>query len=331
MEFPEEGARTQTRRIRESGGNDFTKLEFSLDTKNWNEGVYNAVYIDKTSNNKSSKNHPSVKQDNTNPPSIPKIVINDVSYKNLQLLMLLYTIILNLNNKQEANNSINKILYTLNLVECNSKCDKYDKFIEQYMDIMKNNSSSEPDKIFQLIIKYIHQPIIQNNDSLITMLSKPNYDDIINNNKELNEDVKNAYKQLFEIANKISNNNLNQAISDLKTKSFNTLQTKLKNLLSNNKKEEAIPTLEALLNNKELALCHSFITQLIAIFKDNNNNTQEDILTAYNKLISNIDNTEIKPLLLKLLAIKIISRLITMIMTIKQVLIIIIMRMSMSG
>ena len=27
MEFPEEGARTQTRRIRESGGNDFTKLE----------------------------------------------------------------------------------------------------------------------------------------------------------------------------------------------------------------------------------------------------------------------------------------------------------------
>lgn len=27
MEFPGEGARTQTRRIRESGGNDFTKLE----------------------------------------------------------------------------------------------------------------------------------------------------------------------------------------------------------------------------------------------------------------------------------------------------------------
>ena len=27
MEFPEEGARTQTRRIRECGGNDFTKLE----------------------------------------------------------------------------------------------------------------------------------------------------------------------------------------------------------------------------------------------------------------------------------------------------------------
>ena len=27
MEFPGEGARTQTRRIRENGGNDFTKLE----------------------------------------------------------------------------------------------------------------------------------------------------------------------------------------------------------------------------------------------------------------------------------------------------------------
>jgi outer membrane protein assembly factor BamB len=35
--------------------NDFAELEFNLDTKNWDEGVYNALYIDKTTNNVMSK------------------------------------------------------------------------------------------------------------------------------------------------------------------------------------------------------------------------------------------------------------------------------------